>query len=67
MDNFRVDLVPSCDPYSGRDDPGSKKRRKHSPEPPNPEPDEVVLSSPDGEAETEPSNTYSPPTPGRQG
>jgi hypothetical protein len=67
MDNFRVDLVPNCDPYSGREDRDSNKRRQHSPESRNPEPDEVVLSSPDGDAEAETSNTYSPQQPDRRG
>jgi hypothetical protein len=65
MDEFRVDLVHGCNPYSGGDDRGSKKRPKHAPEPSNPGTDEIVLSS-DAEAEEPPSTTYGPPGPGRQ-
>jgi hypothetical protein len=61
MDNFRVDLVPNCDPYSGREERGSKKRPKHEREPETPEPDEVILSAAEGETEDPPSLTYGPP------
>jgi hypothetical protein len=67
MDNFRVDLVPNCDPYSGRDDRGSKKRPKHEHSHEEPEADEVVLSSADEDTGAEPPLTYSPPRPDRQG
>jgi hypothetical protein len=66
MDDFRVDLVHNCDPYSGGDERGSKKRPRHAPEPSTADTDEIVLSS-DGQAEDAPSTTYGPPKPGRQG
>ena len=62
MDEFRVDLVPNCDPYSHPEERGSKKREKRNPQREDPPPDEVVLSSSETEGTDEPL-TYSPPRP----